>query len=57
MGGGWVGYVYVLLSCGVAFGLIAASTAVIYLYARVRRRRGPEPRVTVTRVGGGDDAP
>ncbi|MCB9593511.1 MAG: hypothetical protein H6719_12325 [Sandaracinaceae bacterium] len=46
MGGGWFGYVVSIAGCGVTLALIAASTAVLYAYARTRGGRGPRVRVT-----------
>ena len=58
MSGGWVGYVYVFFGCGVMVALVAASTLVLYAWARVARRRGAEPRVvSVTRLPSRADDP
>jgi len=48
MGGGWVGYVYAILGCGVFLAVIAGSTALLYAWARVQRRRGKEPTARVS---------
>lgn len=61
MSGGWVGYVYVFFGCGVMVALVAASTLVLYGWARIAKRRGGgEPKITVTRLsprGEDPDAP
>lgn len=58
MGGGWVGYVFALLGCGTFLALIAGSTAVLYGWAKVQRRRGKEPSARVSSlVSPSDDAP
>ena len=51
MGGGWVGYVYVLLCCGMTLALIAASTFALYALARARERGGGGPEVRARSVG------
>lgn len=53
MGGGWFGYVLAMFGCGGVVALVAASTAFLYAWSRVRGGRG-EPRVRVTSVSGGD---
>lgn len=56
MGGGWVGYIYAIFICGLFVALMGGSTALIYAYVRMRRRRGhTEPQVTVRSVGADDD--
>lgn len=56
MGGGWVGYVYAIFLCLGFVVLMGGSTAAIYAYVKMRRRRGhTEPKVTVKSVTGAND--
>jgi hypothetical protein len=58
MGGGWIGYLYVFAGCGVLLGVVGGSTLLLYLVARVRARRSPEPAVSVSSVSSRpDDGP
>ena len=58
MGGGWVGYLYVFIACGVMLLLTAAATALLYFVARLRRRAGrTDPRVRVTPLARSANAP
>jgi hypothetical protein len=50
MSGGWVGYIYVLVGCGVLVGLVGGSTLLLYAMARVRARRSPGSTAAVTAV-------
>jgi len=57
MGGGWVGYIFAIMGCGVFLALIAGSTAVLYAWAKVQRRRGKEPTAQVSSLASRPDDP